>query len=100
MKLERIPWPGPGTPNAADIKARLESEGYSVWQWTDAPGSTYTPHTHDHDESIWCLEGEITFGANDTKLTLAAGDRLMLPQGTVHTAEAGHNGATYLIGER
>ena len=30
----------------------------------------------------------------------APGDRLMLPQGTVHTAIAGPQGATYLIGER
>ncbi len=100
MTLERISWPGPGTPDGSCLKRQLESEGYSVWQWTDAPGSTYTPHSHDHDESIWCIEGEITFGANDIELTLTPGDRLMLPEGTIHTARVGRLGATYLIGER
>ncbi|MDX2167781.1 MAG: cupin domain-containing protein [Deltaproteobacteria bacterium] len=82
------------------LRARLEAEGFSVWQWSDAPGATYTPHSHDHDESIWIVAGEITFGALGRELHLAAGDRLMLPEGTVHTARAGAAGATYLIGER
>ena len=100
MKLERIPWSGEAAPQAADLRAMLEREGFSVWQWTDAAGATYAPHHHDHDESIVCIEGEITFGAEGRQLTLRPGDRLMLPKGTSHTAEAGNSGATYLIGER
>jgi quercetin dioxygenase-like cupin family protein len=100
MKLERIPWPGKMAPLEAELRAMLEREGFSVWQWTDAPGSTYAPHHHDHDESIVCVEGEMTFGAEGQHLTLRPGDRLMLPGGTTHTAEAGKSGATYLIGER
>ncbi len=100
MKLERIPWSGEAAPKAAELRALLEGEGFSVWQWTDAAGATYTPHHHDHDESIVCIEGEITFGAEGRRLTLRPGDRLMLPKRTSHTAEAGKSGATYLIGER
>ncbi len=99
MKLERIAWPG-GPVEGSALKAQLEAEGFSVWQWSDAPGATYTPHSHDHDESIWIVAGEIRFGALGRELHLVAGDRLMLPQGTVHTARAGASGATYLIGER
>ena len=33
-------------------------------------------------------------------VAVPAGHTLMLPQGTVHTADAGSAGATYLIGER
>ena len=40
------------------------------------------------------------FGTDGRALRLEAGDRLMLPAGTVHTAHAGAAGATYLIGER
>jgi len=100
MRLELIPWPGPDAPTASTLRERLEHDGFSVFQWTDDPRAHYSPHSHDHDESLWVVSGEITFGAGDRQLRLRPGDRLMLPQGTVHTADAGPDGATYLIGER
>ena len=57
-------------------------------------------HTHDHDESIWLVAGEIRFGAAGRELVLTPGDRLMLPAGTRHTADAGPDGATYLVGQK
>ncbi|MEO8602440.1 MAG: cupin domain-containing protein [bacterium] len=99
MQLERIEWPG-GQVEEGELRRRLEAEGFSVWQWSDAPGADYTPHHHDHDESLWVVAGEITFGAEGRELLLHAGDRLMLPAGTVHTARAGIEGATYLVGEK
>jgi quercetin dioxygenase-like cupin family protein len=100
MKLERIPWNGPTPPAQPALRQTLEAEGFSVFAWTDRPGASYSPHHHDHDESIWVVEGEITFGAGGGELRLGPGDRLMLPKGTTHTALAGPAGATYLIGER
>ena len=100
MHLELIPWPGRDAPTEPALRDRLERDGFSVFQWTDDPGAHYSPHSHDHDESIWVVSGEITFGAEGHQLHLGPGDRLMLPQGTVHTADAGPAGATYLIGER
>jgi len=100
VRLERIPWPGPGTPDESMLRRRLEREGFSVFRWRDAPGASYAPHSHDHDESLWVVEGEITFGAGGDDIRLGPGDRLMLPHDTVHTAKAGPRGATYLIGER
>ena len=100
MRLERIAWSGTGTPDEVALRATLEREGFDVFAWTDPPGATYTEHAHDHDESLWCVAGEITFGAGDAELVLAPGDRLMLPSGTRHTAHVGAAGATYLIGQR
>jgi quercetin dioxygenase-like cupin family protein len=99
MQLERIAWTG-GPVDEDELRRRLEAEGFSVWQWSDPPGADYTPHQHDRDESLWVVAGEITFGALGGELRLGAGDRLMLPAGTVHSARAGSAGATYLIGER
>ena len=100
MRLERIPWDGPGAPSEAVLRRRLEAEGFGVFRWRDEAGAAYTEHAHDHDESLWVVDGEITFGAGGGELRLGPGDRLMLPRGTVHTAKAGPRGATYLIGER
>jgi quercetin dioxygenase-like cupin family protein len=100
MRLERIPWLGGERVDAEELRRRLEAEGFSVWSWTDGPGATYAPHTHDEDESLWVVAGEITFGADNRELRLGPGDRLMLPAGTVHTARAGDAGAMYLVGER
>ena len=100
MRLERIPWPHADPPAESRLRATLVHEGFDVFRWQDDPGAGYTAHHHDHDESLWVVDGEITFGAGGQDLRLAAGDRLMLPAGTVHTARVGAAGATYLIGQR
>ena len=100
MKLERIPWNEHMAPTEVALRARLEADGFETFSWRDPPDADYTAHTHDHDESLWVVEGEITFGAAGGQYRLGPGDRLMLPAGTVHTAHAGTRGALYLIGER
>lgn len=100
MKLEVLRWNAGGTPGEAALRASLEAEGYSVLSWTDRPGATYEPHSHDHDESLWLIRGEMTFRIAGDTYCLGAGDRLMLPRGTVHSAVAGSEGAAYLVGDR
>ena len=100
MELELIPWVQEHEPDATELRRRLGGEGFDVTVWSDPPGRKYTPHRHDHDESLWCLDGSIVFAIAGKEYPLTPGDRLMLPRGTVHAAEAGVSGATYLIGER
>jgi len=100
VRLERIPWDAPEVPSEAVLRGRLEAEGFGIFRWHDQPGASYSAHAHDHDESLWVIDGEITFAAGEAEIRLGPGDRLMLPRGTVHTAKAGPRGATYLIGER
>ncbi len=100
MKLERISWTEKAVPTEPALRRRLEAEGFEAFSWRDPPSADYTAHSHDHDESLWVVEGEITFGAEGAEYRLGPGDRLMLPSGTVHTARAGAKGAHYLIGER
>lgn len=99
MRLERIPWPEECAPVERQLNQRLVDEGFDVFRWRDEAGAQYEPHAHDHDESLWVIEGEIVFGIAGREYGLGPGDRLMLPAGTVHTARVGHEGATYLIGE-
>jgi quercetin dioxygenase-like cupin family protein len=100
MRPERIPWDEPGTPTERGLLQRLEAEGFEAFVWRDEAGADYQPHAHDHDESLWVIAGEITFGVGGEQYRLCAGDRLMLPRGTIHTARAGRDGARYLIGQR
>ena len=100
MKLERIPWNETTAPTESALREQLTRDGFDVFAWHDPPGAFYAAHSHDHDESLWVVEGEITFGVDGGDLHLRSGDRLMLPAHTVHTARAGTAGATYLIGQR
>lgn len=100
MQLEVRRWDASGDATEETLRQRLEADGFSSFTWSDAPRAHYEEHAHDHDESIWLVAGEIRFGASGRELVLAPGDRLMLPAGTLHTADAGPHGATYLIGQK
>lgn len=100
MDLARIPWTSDASPDERELRRLLGADGFEASAWTDRPGAYYAPHQHDHDESLWCVRGSITFEIDGHTYPLGPGDRLMLPRGTVHAARAGADGATYLIGER
>jgi len=100
MELRRIPWDGDGPPGEAALRRRLESEGFEVTAWRDPADRHYDPHSHDRDESLWVLRGWIAFEVGGERYELGPGDRLLLPHGIQHSAHAGPDGASYLIGQR
>lgn len=100
MKLELLAWTDAQAPNESELRHRLAADGFDAMLWSDPPHRTYAPHSHDHDESLWCLGGMITFHIDGADYRLGPGDLLMLPRSTVHGATAGAEGATYLIGEK
>jgi quercetin dioxygenase-like cupin family protein len=100
MKLALLRWNEREPPTEVELRTRLTNEGFAVMRWSDPPHQHYTPHHHDHDESLYGVRGTITFHIDGRDHPLGPGDRLMLPRGTVHAATAGPDGATYLIGER
>jgi len=100
VKLEVIRWNEPAKPREGTLRQRLEADGFDVLRWRDDAGADYQPHAHDHDESLWVIQGEITFGIGGDRYTLRAGDRLMLPKGTVHTAYTGADSCLYFIGQK
>ena len=59
MRLERIPWNGPDAPTERTLAARLAADGFESFLWIDPPDADYSPHAHDHDESLWVIDGEI-----------------------------------------
>lgn len=99
MRLEVVAWNGTSLPSEDTLRQQLVDEGFDVFRWRDEAGADYAPHAHDHDESLWVIDGEMVFGTGGREFRLRPGDRLMLPKGTIHTAHAGAAGVTYLIGE-
>lgn len=93
---------GDELPPPGDLRRRLESEGYRVYEWTDSAGSVYETHEHAKDQSHWVISGSIELNVEGFgKVLLNAGDRDEMPGGTRHSAAVvGTGPVRYLIGEK
>ena len=101
MSIHVERWSETNVPDAEKLKARLIDEGYSVFQWSDAPGTKYGPHAHAEDQSHWILSGELELRVGHEIYTLRAGDRDFLPANTTHSATVpGNKPVVYLIGSK
>ncbi|HZT59874.1 MAG TPA: cupin domain-containing protein [Pyrinomonadaceae bacterium] len=94
-------WNNAATPDARRLRRQLELEGYTVFEWTDRPGTTYPPHEHAEDQSHWVLSGALTLVVGGEEYTLSAGDRDYMSAGTVHEARVeGAEPVVYLVGAK
>jgi len=86
----------------ADLMARLQSEATGCYSWSNGPGDRYAPHNHAYEKVLYCVEGSIKFvlEREGKELLLNAGDRMVLPAGTVHSAVVGDAGCTCIEGRR
>jgi len=101
MNIEVEHWGEESPPNPAELRRRLLDEGYSVFEWTDAPGTKYGPHSHPEDQSHWILSGVLELRVGHESYSLRAGDRDYLPANTMHSAFVpGDEPVTYLIGAK
>ena len=101
MTLQVERWHESGTPDAQTLRKRLQHEGYSVFEWSDAPGTVYGPHSHPEDQSHWIVSGELELTVAGESYTLRRGDRDFLPANTTHSAFVpGNEPVRYLIGAR
>lgn len=99
LNLEIERWSESVEPQVSDLRKRLEEEGYSVFEWRDAPGTTYGLHSHSEDQSHWIVRGALTLRVGWEEYTLRAGDRDYLPANTEHSAAVlGDEPLIYLIG--
>jgi quercetin dioxygenase-like cupin family protein len=101
MSIQVDRWSGTVSPDAGELKELLVAEGYSVFQWNDAPGTKYGPHAHDEDQSHWILSGQLELRVGHEIYTLRNGDRDFLPANTMHSAFVpGDETVVYLIGAK
>jgi mannose-6-phosphate isomerase-like protein (cupin superfamily) len=101
VNIQTEKWSEDSAPVASELKQRLQSEGYSVFQCSDAPGTKYGPHAHGEDQSHWIVSGELELRVGHEIYTLRAGDRDFLPANTIHSAFVpGNEPVVYLIGAK
>jgi len=98
--LAKIPWEGESEPVRSQLEESLLEEGFDPFAWVDEPGKRYETHAHEHDEMIWILQGAMQFRVAGRVFDLGPGDRLTLPRGSQHEAQAGPEGCEYLVGQR
>lgn len=84
--------------SAAQLEAKLRREGLVAASWANAPGDTYSAHSHGYDKVLVTARGSITFHLVDMAqdVLLETGARLDLPAGTRHGATVGATGVTCL----
>lgn len=102
MEYEIERWDSETSPDEAELRSRMESDGFSVFRWSDSPGAVYATHSHGNDQSHWVISGCIEFVVNGVEtVRLNAGDRDFMPAGTDHSARViGDEPAVYLIGAK
>jgi quercetin dioxygenase-like cupin family protein len=86
-----------------ELMTQLRGEATGCYSWSNGPGDRYAPHSHTYEKVLYCIDGSITFvlEAQDGKLIeLQAGDRMVLPEGTIHSAVVGPAGCTCIEGKR
>ncbi|HEX8097941.1 MAG TPA: hypothetical protein VF507_07890, partial [Pyrinomonadaceae bacterium] len=57
IRVER--WSENVEPDARELRRRLEADGYSVMEWSDAAGTRYEPHAHAEDQSHVVVSGAL-----------------------------------------
>lgn len=95
-------WTGEKEPSGSELKRVMESEGFSVFQWSDSPGSYYSPHIHANEQSHWIVSGTLELAVTGIgTFHLSAGDRDFMPPNTEHAATViGDKPVIYLIGSK
>src|SRR5579872_3526731 len=86
-------------PERTRIGAEWASRGFSCELWTDPPGQRWEDFTHATDELVTVLEGQMEFEVAGKVYHPKAGEELLIPAGTVHSARnVGPTTARWLYG--
>ena len=82
-----------GLPVTEDsVKDEIRASGLTAMRWEGDPNEHYSPHYHTLTKTLWCAHGDIMFHIDGQDIHLSAGDKMILPDGTVHAADAGPDG--------
>ena len=82
--------------------SRLRGEATECYSWSNGPGDRYGAHSHGYEKVLYCVGGSLKFllETEGRTIELKAGDRMVLPAGTRHSAVVGPHGCTCIEGRR
>ncbi len=87
MGVERWDEKKEGPLSERALRRKLEKRGYHVSLYTYSPGTRFPDHRHDVDKIDAVLSGRFRMTMGGRAVILEAGDCLVVPRGTVHSAE-------------
>lgn len=93
------PWTEVDAPTEEEVRQKMEADGLSVEAWSANDGYRFDVHTHDYHKVLYCVDGSIWFtfpDEPDLMIEMEPGDRLDLPAGVRHGAQAGMEGVACL----
>ena len=82
--------------DTASILRPFAERGLTPNTWSNGSNVRYSPHSHDYDKLLYCLQGSISFeiAGSSAPVELHAGDGVELTRGTTHAAVVGREGVT------
>ena len=103
--MQVIRWQGVELPQEHTLRSKMQKEGLAPYSWSNEPGDTYAAHSHSYEKVLYCVRGSIRFVLPDRlevsrSIELTAGDCMILPAHTRHSAIVGPQGVTCLEATR
>jgi uncharacterized protein YjlB len=103
--MQVIRWQSTELPQEQELRRRMQQEGLAPYSWSNGPGDIYAVHSHTYEKVLYCVRGTIRFVLPDRpegsrNIDLAAGDCMILPAHTRHSAYVGPQGVTCLEATR
>jgi quercetin dioxygenase-like cupin family protein len=87
--------------NVQDFEASLRQDGFTVvLAHQEPPGHFLGDHRHAFDARALIIQGDITLTVAGSVSAYPTGTVFELAAGTLHRAQAGPAGVTYLVGRR
>jgi quercetin dioxygenase-like cupin family protein len=87
--------------NRDDLERLWHSRSFSFELWRDPPGQEWEDFSHESDELIYVLEGQIEVEVEGEKRRLGTDEETFIPANTVHTIRnIGDRVALWLYGCR
>jgi quercetin dioxygenase-like cupin family protein len=69
------------------LRDKLQGRGYVVSRYVYPPGTRFPEHSHDVNKIDAVLSGRFLLCMEGRSIVLTTGDALVVPKGTIHSAE-------------
>jgi quercetin dioxygenase-like cupin family protein len=83
-----------------DVKNLIISNSFLPVKITNTSGYTYEPHQHPETKLLVILQGSMKVSVEGNDYDCEAGDQIIIPGDTIHSAVVGDNGCVFFWSEK